>query len=661
MTCAEEAYVLWNYMLDEQFLTADTPDGVVQLPITPHTLAMAVRETRDQILTPEEAEESLAKAVSAVYASRVLRSPRKLLALTSTDRSDVPFAIGFLALSVLAAYHMERDDERSALAFYPRLATMLGCRLSGTYPDGFAGDAFLELWNELDHWLHTHRGRRLAKPDPATTKPYIAVPFAHVPLRQIDIGRTPQFFHAFGYEPGSRVPIERLAYDLVDGRGPWVGFTQTGRRALRDPRRRALAVRQVAQELERWDGCRIDSSGRRTASIEVWLDIRRRRAQLYLLARRPDGFPEHIGDREIAFEASDEGWYEPVALGTADGRLLSDGVRIDGSDGRYSLELRSSDLVPLTPCAEYSGFVSDCVLRAETRCAVLCREHVADDVARYLRVLNGSEAHLRRDGTLPEGWCLFTDVRARRAVAPPEGLERLAVELTAALVAEGGLRLGGRWTWLEGSPARVRVIGSRSNLAAKIDGREVDLDADGYLPLAAMEANGEYTIEIGNRLRRKAKVVAATVHPDCEAWPEPHGCGNPLALPPGAWTIIGAAPAQWESARGEDGEGAIRPRFKARWAIRVGAGRGAQALHLHDSHDADSGRERTERGGHAGAFSRPRRHAAARWEETIYQAGIRRPNLLCGMGCSPAELATDWRALLKRARARKRANKRRRA
>ena len=505
----------------------------------------------------------------------------------------------------------------------------------------------------------TRRGRRLAKPDPATTKPYIAVPFAHVPLRQIDIGRTPQFFDSFGYQPGSRVPIERLAYDLVDGRGPWSGFTETGRRALRDPHRRALAVRQVAQELERWDGCRIDPSGRPTASIGVWMDIRRRRAQLHLLARRPAGFPEQIGNGEIIFEASEEGWYEPVALGTADGELLSNGVRIEGSRGRYRLELRSRDLVPLTPCAEYSGFVSDCVLRADTQCAVLCRESVAADVARYLRAVTGPEAHPRRDGTLPEGWCLFTDVRARRAVVPPEGLERLSVEATTALVPEGGLRLGGRWTWLEGSPARVRVIGSRGNLVAKIDGREVNLDADGYLPIAAMEGNGEYTIEIGNRLRRKAKVVAATVHPDSEAWPEPHGCGNPLALPQGAWTIIGASPPQWKRVRGEAEDGAIRPRFKARWAIRVGSGRGATALHLHDSHDEGCVGKRTEVAGHAGEVSRQPRHAAGTWEETIYQAGIRRPNLLCGMGCSGPELAAEWRTLVKQARARKRANRRR--
>ena len=119
-------------------------------------------------------------------------------------------------------------------------------------------------------------------------------------------------------------------------------------------------------------------------------------------------------------------------------------------------------------------------------------------------------------------------------------------------------------------------------------------------------------------------MLAATVHNECEAWPEADGRGNPLTLPQGAWTIIGAEPAQWQSARGEAEEGKIRPRFKARWAIRVGSGRGATALHLHDSDHEDSVGKRSEIRGYAGEGARESRHAAGRWAETIYQAGIRR-------------------------------------
>ena len=658
MTVDEDAYVLWNYRLEDQFLLADSYDGAVQLAITPHTLARAIRATDGGEWSPERAEKSFTEAVATIYASAVLKSPEKLRALMSTDAEEIPFATSFLALSVLAAFHMHTDDDHSALAFYPRLAKMLGCGLAGSYPEGFTGEAFLELWAELDQWLDVRHGRRLAQPDPDAVKRYIAQPFAHVPLREVDIERLPQFFEAHGFEPGDWVLVEHLTYNLVHGTGAWRGLTETGQKALQDPHRRPFVVRQVAQELERWDGSRTDTTGRRIASIEVWMDIRRRRAQLYLLARRPEGFPHELGDGEIVFESSQEGWYEPIPLGVHDGGLLRDGLRVDKAKGRYGLQLRNGNVVPLTPSEEYSGFVSDRVLRADTPCAVLCHETVVDEVARYLETVSNERMQPRNDNSLPQGWCLFTNVRAANAVPPPDGMERLSVESSTAVVAEGGLRLGRRWRWLEGAPARVRVIGSRQGVTAKINGEETELDADGFLPTDTMKKQGEYVIEIGNRLRRKVNVDVATVHPDCVAWPEPDESRTPIALPQGDWTVVGAKPRECQGIHVDETGELVRPAFKAKWAIRVGAGRGATAIHLHDPHDAPAGKETSSRKPRS-----PRRPPpdgiAGRWEETIYQAGIRKPHLLCGHGCSTEELTAGWRELAKRARAHKRAMRKR--
>ena len=172
MHADQDAYVLWNYRLEDQFLLADSYDGAVQLAITPHTLARAITATDGGEWSPEKAEEHFTEAVAAVYASSVLRNPAKLRALTSADAEEVPFATGFLALSVLAAFHMHTDDEHSALAFYPRLATMLGCAPTEGAPEGFDGEAFLELWAELDWWLATRHGRRLAQA-PGYVKAYL--------------------------------------------------------------------------------------------------------------------------------------------------------------------------------------------------------------------------------------------------------------------------------------------------------------------------------------------------------------------------------------------------------------------------------------------------------------------------------------------------------
>ena len=325
---SESRYILWNYMLAEHCLLADSWEGTVLLTIAPRTLVAALEEAGEGVLSADEAEADFIAAVAGMYRVRVLERSKRLRALKSTSTNDVPFGIGFLALSVLAAFHMRTDDEHTGRAFYPRLATMLGCELVRAYPAGFDGDAFLELWDELAAWLKAMYGRELAAPDAVGVRRYVAYPFAHVPLREVDIERLPQFFDACGYEPRARAPLHRLAYDLYEASGPWHHFTELGQGALKDRHRRPFVIRQVAHELEHWDGCPTDSSGARTATIEVWMDIRRRRAQLHLLARRPAGFPEVIEDGELVFASSQEGWYEPVPLGRDDGGLLEHGVRV---------------------------------------------------------------------------------------------------------------------------------------------------------------------------------------------------------------------------------------------------------------------------------------------------------------------------------------------
>ena len=648
-------------MLADQCLLSNSFDGVVQLTITPQALSRVLEGAGGGGLSPDEAEADLTAAVAAVYTSKVLASPRKLRSLKSSDPKEVPYATSFLALSVLAAFHMRTDDEHSGRAFYPRLASMLGCELTGSsHPVGFEGGVFLELWEELDLWLTQHHGRRLAIPDSTSLRRYIALPFAHVPLRQVDLERLPQFFETHGFEPGERPPIDRLAYDLYDGSGAWRSFTESGQSALQDPHRRPFVVRQVAHELERWDGSRTDSTGARVASIELGIDIRQRRAQLHLLARRPAGFPDLIEDSELVFEAGQEGWYAPIPLSAEDGPLLS-GLKVRGALGneRFLLQLRSSDAVPLTPGEEYTGFVSDRVLRSGARCAVLCRESIVDEVARFLEIVGCEQVRPRYDETIPAGWCLFMGIRPTNSCPPPPGLERLSLESSVTLVPTGGLRLGRRWTWLAGALARVTVVGSHRGLIAKIDGQEAELDENGCLSVVALQEPGQHFIEIGNRIRQRVIIQQGTVHPGCEPWPEAGTTRIPVAIPAGHWFVIGASPGQCRTLWAPPGGALVRPDFRTQWAVQVGPEPGAIALHLHDEHDPDlSGDPTSEIAGLPRASSAAE-HPTCRWEETIYQAGIRRPRLLCYLGCPSAQLSASWRHLLDLARARKREIRRR--
>lgn len=662
----EQEYERWNRVVANACLLSDSSDGVVQLTITPDALARACEEAELGLLTPEEAEARFIASVSAVYSTRILRDGQGLLALRSPNEQDVPYATGFLALTVLAAFHMHTDGNFTAAAYYPRLAEMLGCGLIGAYPTGFDKDDYVALWYLLDGWLQRHFGRRLAMPADSIggTRRYLAYPLTHVPLRKVDIQRLPQFFATYGYEPGMRPSQERLAFDLVEHGGPWHYLTKPGQKALQDPRRRPFVVRQVAHELEHWDGSGTDSAGNRIASIELWMDIKKRRPELYLLARRPSGFPETLRSEEFIFEAGHEGWYEAVPLNHEDGPMLLEGLRVGSGRSQvgFSLQLRRSCAVPLTPSSEYPGYVSDHALRADTQCAVLCTEETANEVERYLERVSGAQVRARRDDTLPIGWCLFTGVRPVNVISPPPGLERLVVESDVRLVCEGGLRLGRRWTWLEDAPAQVRIVGSRTGLVVKIGGQETELDEGGYLSEALLAKRGEHVIEVGNRIRRKAIVMRGQIHPDCQPWPQAGQSRVPFALPEGDWFVVGSEPGDFLAVGIQPGGATVCPDFRASWAVRVGAGVGATAIHLHDKLSGEPewrpGTKRPTDRGRVGRGSRSGDVAASTWAETIYQANIRRPMLGCSFGCSGMEVAKAWRQSAQRARKWKRQMKR---
>jgi hypothetical protein len=644
-----ERYVFWNYALAEQCLLTDTVQGQVLLTVTPRILAAALANAGEPPMRSDEAEADFTSAVAEAYRSAVLAGADGLRALAGASGGDPPASVSYLAASVLAAYHMRTDDERTGRAYHPRFAGLLGCGLAGTVPAGFDGDTFISLWLGLAHWLEVGYGRRLALPTGSGVRKYLPYPFAHVPLRQVDIERLPHFFDAHGYEPGARPPLDKLAYDLYEGAGPWRELTDAGQRALADPDRRAFVVRQAAQELESWDGCRTDTSGKRIATIEVWMDIRRRRAHLFLLARRPQGFPSSVEDGEFQFESSQDGWYEPVALGPDDGALLRDGMRVGTRcDGRgYALQLRPVTVVPLTPSEEFSGPVSDSVLRRDAHCAVLCQEALAEPVAAHIGAITGTPARPRRDETLPRGWCLFTDVVPKRAVEPPARMPLLRVESSLALVPQGGLRLGRRWTWLETVPPALTISGTHQGMEVRVDGTPVSINGDGTVPGAALRAPGQHVVEIGNQLRQRITVLPATVHPACKPWLE-DGDARAVALvavPRGAWSVLGESPGQRIGVSAPAEGALVDAGFGACWAVSVAAGAGATAIHLHATAPSTAAAP-----GNPGSDRRPPSREDLAWAGAVYEAAIRRVRLRCACGCSENDLDGQWRKMAEAAR-----------
>jgi hypothetical protein len=542
---------------------------------------------------------------------------------------------------------MRGDEEATGLAYYLRLAELLQCELSGHYPMGFDPVVFESLWLFLRDWLVRREGRRLALPaTEASSRRFVGLPLAHVPLRCLDIEKLPDFFVWAGYQPSSGVTAERLTDDFtrwVRARG---ALTPTGVAAFADARRAAVLA-EIRAELDSWDGTCNESVSRRSAAVEILFDPVRHRPELFYLPRRPPGFPGRFEDGVHAFEGSDDGWYGRTSILRADGPELANGFTWQARHAGLEFALRraATPVISLAPSDDYSysGFMSVRGLRKGVRCAVLCQEDAASAAGEYLSHVTERPCTPLRHEDLPAGWSLFAGVVARRLAGAPAGLESLDVRADVGLIPSGGIRLGNRWSWLQGAPPRLIVSGLEPGLAVTVDGKATAIEEDGVLQSSdSLAALGAHVIQVGP-LRRTIEIVEASLRANSHAQ-DPNsvhaGASVVLALPPGRWAVVGAVPGQ--IARPQytlRGGTIVTCAFSPSWAIPVGPDRTPAVLNVLS--------------GVPSVPAIPRRTSikalSARdildWTSSIYNAALRHPRIdWLVAGSDPAAVSASWKA-----------------
>lgn len=645
-----DLYRAWNTIIAKRLLLEGREAESAYLTISPSILRVLAREIRED----GDAEASFGSAVGDAYRRRVLAHRGRLRVLRRIGEDGFPECVAFLALSVLAAYHMHSDEEAAGHAYYIRLADLLGVQQSGTYPIGFDPDVFESLWKFTGKWLAERTGRSFALPgEDVGFRRIIAIPLAHVPLRTIDIERLPSFFYASGYEPGSRASLESIDRNLTRWNAQSV-LTEAGATAISDDRRPAVLA-QIASELECWDGAvREASIRRRSAVVELLLDARPRRPMLFHLPRRPAGFPERFDDGLHVFESSMDGWYDPVPMSREDGNLLSNGYEWEVGDGGIRTVLRrvGKTAIAMTPSDSYSysGFISSRSLMVGLQCAVVCREDQTGAASQYLGEVSEKEIRSIIHPNLPEGWRLLTNILPTRFREAPEGLDSLIVDSSVSIVPSGGLRIGKRWQWLEGATPRLQVSGLLGGQAVEIDGTPAAV-MEGVVEVnGLLSSPGIHVVRVG-RVERSIEIVPAAVQrAPARAKVESSRFG--VGIPPGNWVLIGKKPGEVHSA-GRSPLNAVftRAPFEPVWAVEGGAKRGARAYCLRPS--AGPPAEAS-----VNANEKERRSMEA-WVGTIYNANIRRPTLSVCEPTSASSLKGLWNAYAESARGLKRRLRRR--
>jgi len=618
-----QEYARWNSIIIEQLLLAQSSSEHIYLCVNPRKIAWIYAEAGNGILTPDQAEERFSASVAEVYNKRVLAHRDHLRILRRCGSNGFPECVAFLVLSVLAAYHMQSDEELSGRAYYRRLARLLACGMTGAHPEGFSPQVFKSLWGFTRDWFKSKYGRHLMMPGPDVgIQQYIALPLAHVPLRSLDIDKLPAFFTWAAYESGSQIRGDRLLEDLRQWQNTKNVLTQTGTATLFDNRCNAVLA-QVNAELESWDGSYHESISRHSALVKIQFDVIQRLPVLSFLPKRPPGFPAIFDDGVHIFEASDEDWYDPQQILSADGESLAKGFewRSHVNNTQFTLRRPETLAIALTPSTKlsYSGYLSSSRLLRGVKCSVLCHESVAKAVHEYLREVAQQSLNTVEHPSLPNGWRLIHNVTARTYIEAPSGLDSLQIDTDHEVIFSGGLREGRQKSWIAGAPPRVFVSGLESGDIVRVNGQAVGVNEGGELLVNEMLVQqGEYVIEAGRVQRRiqilNPKVLANDIVEDEFG----AGIGTMTALPRGSWTLIGSSSFQVSRSRHEFSRGTLVPcSFHPIWAIQSGGGPGAKVVVLTKPEPPQKYRRRKIR-----VLSSDVR---LQWADAIYNANIRRP------------------------------------
>jgi hypothetical protein len=627
-------YLQWNRLLADRFVR-HAPHGQIHLAISPRALASIASEDRGERISPMAAEAHFVAAVREAYASHVLGSSARLKIFRRYAADGIPLCIGMLALSVLAAHKMHSDEISSGAAYYIRLAELLNVpRDAGDRPKDFRTLEFESLWTFFAEWVASSTPYSLVLPNADDQRRFIAYPLAHVPLRQLDLEKLPEFFDWAGYSPEKRVTPERIADDLRRWEQSYDRLSQAGKSALTDERSAAVLA-QLTSEFRAWDGTVATTQGIRSVQeAKILLDAVMRRLGLFLLTPRREGFPAVFRTTQVELNAVDA-WYEPIELGLEEsGSILHGFTWVHEHNPNYVIRRLPSKAIVLAPNAEYSGFVSRPDLPQDTVCAVLCHDSVVDVVSAYLREICDSIPSSIAPRGFPSEWRLFQNVRAvRHTDNVPVDCEGLAVAAYVDIIPQGGLRLGSRWSWMLGSPPTILVEG-RNGRPVYINEIEVAVDDHGYVnAMDLLHVAGTHTVRVGS-VERTVRIVEPDLRPAGPAvrpsFAESGEPRHPVVLASGSWILIGRHPTLAQPVKSEGiRDSLVLCDFEPVWAIKVGAGRGAKAIQLSSS--------RVEASGKIGKTTESRQ-----WTSAIYAAAIRHAELLSEVESASTGLQQHW-------------------
>ncbi len=452
-------YQDWNAALVHQFTQGIPLDSPVFLGITEGVL----EEVGSRLgLAPGEARTDF---ISAVRSAIVINARVHLEHLRERYRDGTPQGVAFLALCVLAAYDMGKDEDLDAKNYFKGLRELLGVDAEEAgRPRGMRAGSEAEepLWRTWNLWLEQAGFVSTAHKQ---AERYIGYPISQALVRHADHR---SLIKVFGDSPNSfSSSLDSVALgEVLEARQSQL--TRHLRGMLRDPERRVEALEAAYASFERFHSGESGPLGAGKLFAGLYRDVDRHgEVTLRLYPRqRPGGFSgepsfEHAGTRHL-LSPERPGWYTPILDLKA--KHLSIGVRISLSGvtlNELVLPARSLWVLIADSFSGSSALATWGAPPLGLPFALLLHQSLSADLerARSEGLLEWEECE-----DLGEGWSEYTGCLVQRGIQRWEGVllnralrEALKPRERVGLHLCGGLAVGG--AYLEGHLPSFSVVG----------------------------------------------------------------------------------------------------------------------------------------------------------------------------------------------------------
>jgi hypothetical protein len=341
-------------------------------------------------------------------------------------RADPPPCLPLLAVTVLAATRMHRDELAAPHAYYIRLAEALLPaagpeeleELRGRLSRGF--DAVVGMWRLLDSWLEAAAGRRgISTIRTGGRLSRIGYPLSQALIRIEDRYRLTEFFAAMGIGRAGAPSEESLLHHLRVWASRPRGLSPRLLAALEDGADDTLLAAILSSLAAHWDGIVRERAGLRRAPLRACAEIDS--WTMWWELERVPGIDEDVlrlpGGGEMKVTAhSDLALYELSGDLPELGATLRHGLHAPG--GRLAVYVPASDLVAMRKDPTVGAWVAQpCMVPFEDH--VLLVAVTAEAGVRHALVQAAAPGWKAARASLLPGWTTFLNVR----ITNPSALE----------------------------------------------------------------------------------------------------------------------------------------------------------------------------------------------------------------------------------------------